>query len=292
MSVRGTALRLPTSTAVVAGTLCVVWGMTFVVQRIGLRASGALWFAADRSVVAAVVLAPALVWARGLGWRGHALALALGGANVSAFLGLQVAGLQKVGAGPAATLVYTQPILVVVMAHLLLGERATRRRLVGAAVGFAGVAVVGLRELSVGSPSGVALLLGAAGAYAAGTLLLKVAARQPFLALVALQNLYGAVPLVALALAFERPPAATASVVLAVLYAGAFASAGGWLLLTLLLRRGEAGIVASYIFLVPVLGALFGALVLGEPLGPSIWIGATLVAAGIRIVATERAVAP
>jgi len=259
--------------------------MTFVVQKVGLRASGPAWFAAGRVVIAAAVLLPAVGSLRRLDARGHAFLIALALTNVAGFLAFQLAGLSRVEAGTAATIVYAQPLLVLLGARWFLGERASRAGVAGAILGFAGVAVVGVHQLSVGSPLGVGLLLASAASWAAGTLLLKLWIDRPLLPLVAAQNLYGAVPLILLAAATESPPHLTVGLTLSLLYAGLLGSAVGWLLLALLLRRGDAGTVSSYIFLVPILGALFGVLLLGEPAHVSLVVGVALVAVGVRLVA-------
>lgn len=193
-----------------------------------------------------------------------------------------MAGLERAGAGTAAAIVYLQPVLVVLGARAFLGERPGPRRLGGALLGFGGVATIGVRQLQVGSPAGVGLLLCAALSWAAGTLLLKLWAHRPLIPLVAAQNVYGLVPLVVLAAALEPAPHVTFRLAWTAAYAGVLASAGGWMLLAALLREHEAGAVSAFVFSVPLLGALFGIVLLGEPLHWSIVVGSVLVAAGVR----------
>jgi len=279
-------MKLPSAQAL-AALLCVLWGLAFVVQRVGLRDSGPLWFSAGRAGLGAAALLPAL-WIGGrLDARGHLLALALGLTNVAAFFALQAAGLAHVESGPAAAIVYLQPLIVIALAHGVLGERASRRRIVGAVLAVGGVGVIGARELADGAGGGAALLFGAALSWAIGTVLLKRAQDVPLVPLVAAQSLYGTVPLVVLALAFEPLPTVTTPLMLTVLYAGVAASAAGWLLLGALLRRGEAGAVSAQLFAVPVLGAVFGVMLGGEALHLSLVVGTALVTVGIRLASTE-----
>ena len=70
-----------------------------------------------------------------------------------------------------------------------------------------------------------------------------------------------------------------------VLYAGVGGSAAAWLIWTLLLARGEAGVISTWLFTVPVLAAVLGVLVLGEPLSARLVLGVALVAVGVRLVA-------
>ena len=62
-----------------------------------------------------------------------------------------------------------------------------------------------------------------------------------------------------------------------------------------LLERGDAGVVSSYIFAVPVLAATYGVLLFDEVLSLGLVAGGVLVAAGILLVTVPprtRAPAP
>ena len=67
-------------------------------------------------------------------------------------------------------------------------------------------------------------------------------------------------------------------------YTGVVSLAGGYLLQFALLERGDAGVVSSYIFAVPVLTAVYGVVLLGEPLSAGLVAGAAAVAVGILLV--------
>jgi len=278
-----------TATPVLAAALCFVWALTFVVQRAGLAHSTPLWFTAGRVAVGAAVMLAALRWLPRLERDDHPTAVILAVTNQLGFVTLQAAGLDTVGAGPAAAIIYTQPLLVLVVARFALGEALSGAKLVGALLGFAGVAVVSLRELSVGSPGGALLLLGAAASWTAGTIVTKRVDAKRGLALLAWQHFYAAPVLLLVAALAERPPTPSPTLVLSILYAGALGSAFAWLLWTLLLARGQAGVVSTWLFSVPVLGAALGVVLLREPLTPSLVAGVSLVAAGVRLVAARRA---
>ena len=272
-------------TRVIAAVLCAIWGSVFVVQRLALQVAPAVWVAAGRAVVAALVLLPLAVRMRALSRRGLVLAGMLGITNQFAFIGLQVAGLESVGAGPAAAIIYVQPVLVVLASAPLLGERLTARRLNAALLGFAGVAVVGLHQAEAASVGGVLFLLGAAVSWGIGALLTS-ASDQPVVPLVVGQHLVGAGPLLAIAALAEPFPTLSAKFVLCVLCAGVCGSALAWTLWSALLRRGEAGVVSTWLFAVPVLAAVLGVILLGEPLSIELIAGIALVAIAVRLVAS------
>jgi drug/metabolite transporter (DMT)-like permease len=269
---------------VLAAVLCTVWGSAFIVQRLALEVSPPLWVAALRLTVAALVVLPFAGRLRGLSRRGVAVVCVLGVANQAGFIGLQVAGLNTVGAGPAAAIVYLQPVLVVLAAGPLLGERLTARRLAGALLGFAGVAIVGFHQASAASAGGVLLLLAGALSWTVGTLVTS-ASDEPIMALVVGQHLVGAPLLLGVAALVEPFPGASAKLLLSVAYVGAFGSALAWILLSTLLRRGEAGVVSTWLFAVPVLAATLGVVLLGEPLTLALVAGIAFVAAAVRLAA-------
>ena len=274
-------------TRVLAVVLCVTWGLMFVVQRVALEVSGPIWVAAGRASIGAVVLLAFAGTLRDLGRRGIAIAIVLGVTNQFAFLGLQVAGLRTVEAGPAAAIIYLQPVLDVVGSSPLLGERLTPRRLAGALLGFAGVAVVGLHQSASASAGGVLLLLGAAVSWSVGAIVTS-ASGEPIVPLVVGQHIVGA-PLLLATAAFAEPfPALSTKFVLCILFAGVCGSAMAWMLWSFLMRRGEAGVVSTWLFAVPVLAAVLGVVLLGEPMSLALAIGIALVAVAVRLAATSE----
>ena len=244
-----------------------------------------MWVAAGRASVAALVLLPLAPRLGTLGRRGIGITFALGGLNQCLFVGLQVAGLKTVQAGPAAALIYLQPVLVVLGSGPILGERLTRRRIVGALLGFAGVAIVGLHQSAAASAGGVVLLLVAAVSWSAGALITS-ATDQPIIPLVVGQHLVGAPLLVGVAALTEPFPALSTQFVLCVLFAGVCGSAMAWMLWSLLMRRGEASVVSTWLFAVPILAAVLGVVLLDEPVSLALAVGIVLVAVAVRLAAT------
>jgi drug/metabolite transporter (DMT)-like permease len=56
-----------------------------------------------------------------------------------------------------------------------------------------------------------------------------------------------------------------------------------------LLRRGEASVVSTWLFAVPVLAAVLGVLLLGEPVSIALAVGIALVAVAVRLAAAAPA---
>jgi drug/metabolite transporter (DMT)-like permease len=89
--------------------------------------------------------------------------------------------------------------------------------------------------------------------------------------------------LLAAAAVSEREPALSATLAGTVLFAGVFGAAGGQLLFTTLLRRGEASTVTAWLFSVPIVSAVLAVLLLGEPIRVPLAIGLLLVSVGVRL---------
>jgi drug/metabolite transporter (DMT)-like permease len=280
--------RAAVPTAALVALLCLLWALTFIVQRSVLDSEiEPLWLAAGRSLLAAALLAP-LLWRRprldAKGWR---IAALLGMTNIVGFTGGQMLGLAEVGAGPAAAIIYVQPVLVTLGAWLFLRESLTAGRMLGVLLGLAGVAVISTHEITHVSFWATVVLAGAALSWSAGTLITRATPEQPVLAIVAAQHVVGGPLLLAAAAATEPAPTLTWHVVWAIGFAGVGGSAVGWMIFTTLLRRGEAGAVAAWLFSVPIAAAVLGVLLLGEPLRIALVAGLVLVSAGVRLAAAR-----
>ena len=103
---------------------------------------------------------------------------------------------RRIDAGTAAMLVQIGPIIVALLAAVFLGEALTRWLLIGALVGFGGVAVIGLSSSghATGDLGGVLLAVLAAVTYGAGVVTQKpLLSRLPGLEVTFLACVIGAV---------------------------------------------------------------------------------------------------
>jgi O-acetylserine/cysteine efflux transporter len=99
--------------------------------------------------------------------------------------------------------------------------------------------------------------------------------------------LLGGVCITGLGLALEAPSAISWTgtfVVASLLYASLVGTALAWVLWLGLIRAGEASRVSAYVFFVPLVAVVLGALFLGETVGPPLLVGAALVVCGIYLV--------
>jgi O-acetylserine/cysteine efflux transporter len=267
-----------------------LWGVNFVVIKLGLRGVSPFVLAGLRFTLTAV---PAIFFLRRpkLPFRVYA------GFSLTSFLG-QFALLFwaiKVGmpTGLSSLVHQSQAFFTVLLAAVLLGERPQRAQLAGM-----GVAALGLASIATGSGTSFPLValvlnLGAAVAWAAGNLVSRSLARHPdvnALAFVVWAALPLPIPFFALAWAFEGREAVTASLSAmdavswgAVAYLAYGATLTGYGLWSRLLRSYPAGQVARFALLVPVVGLGCGWLVFGERLGAAQLAGCALVTAGLAL---------
>ena len=180
----------------------------------------------------------------------------------------------------------------VLLASLVLHqEKLTVRKLLGCAVGFAGVVLISLQDTEGGSGfrwNGEGFLLLAAFSYACSTVLIKrFSARENPVTLSGYQFMIGGTIMAVISfLAGGRLHAATPKAWLLMLYLGLL-SAVAYSLWSLLLQRHPVSRIAVYSFANPVFGVFLSALLLdeGKQLNlPICLLSLLLVSLGIWIV--------
>ncbi len=205
--------------------------------------------------------------------------------------GLIAWGETKIGSGLAAILNGTTPLFTIVIAHLWLhDEKITPARTVGLAAGFAGVVVLGSRDLGphglADSAWGQMALLGASLSYAiAATYARKRLRNEPPLVQATMVVLAGDLLLWAAVAAAERPLhlAGPPIVWIALAWLGLLGSCVAYLLYFYLINTWGATRASLVTYVFPVVGLLLGITVLGEPADWRLWLGSLLVIAGILV---------
>ena len=284
-------IRLLRPLAILA--IALVSAACFVAIELGLAYAPPLLFAGLRLLLGGIVLfAVVIVWNKPLlpsrplwPWL-VVLALA---ASTFAYGSMFLAP-KFTGAGVAAVLGNTQPLIAIVLAALFLGERVTRRKVVALVVGLAGVALIAeIRPASgAGSLVGPLLAFASAVGLTAGSVIVKrVGSGSDLLMLSAWQLSLGAVPLLAASLAIER----ITDLVWTTQFLGllAFLSVAGTAFLTVawygLIRTGELGRLSLVFFLVPAFGLGFAVWLLGESVSRTQGVGLLLVVAALAAAA-------
>lgn len=268
-----------------------VWGASFLFIKIGVSELAPVSLVALRVGTAALLLL-GLLFARGLrlprSWRlwGHFV--------FTGFVGLVVPymlitwGEQSIPSGMAAILNATTPLFTLLLAYVWTREEAlSGLRLLGVAIGFAGVVVaVGVEDLNLSNAStqGQLAVLVAAAAYGVN----GVYSRRAFRGLPPLLPATGQMTTAALmitpfALASHGFPMPSAHVWAAVLALAVPSTALAYVLLYWLIERVGATRSSMVTYLLPPFALVYGALFLGEPIALSALAGLALVVLGILL---------
>lgn len=274
------------------------WGSSYLFIKIGVETLTPLTLVAARVAIGAAVLAVVMVLARqALPARravyGHMVIVALLGIVVP--FTLISWGETSIDSALAAILTGTVPLFAIVLAALVLhDEPITINRLAGLVVGFAGLVVLTSPNFGGSGPGGtlegVLALIGASVSYgAAGVYARRTVSDVPPLANAFLEVGFAAVITLVLALAFGDPFATRveASTVLSVVWLGLIGSGLAFLAFFFLLGRWGATRTSLVAYVMPVVGAVLGFIVLRETLSLPVIVGMILIIAGVAVANSQ-----
>ena len=281
--------------------LALLWGGNSVFIKVGLRAMPPFALTALRLALGLAVVG---AWAvlRRIPLRlqpGEFLPhAALAGLFLLQVLALH-AGTHFTLAAHSTVMMSTYPLFTSLFAHLLIaGDRLTPRTVAGLALGFAGVLATFAPELIAGGgpasapASAVASAAGSATVLASAALLgLRTAVSKRMLHTVSAEKLLFWMLLLSLpaAAALSLLAGDTARLrfdaggLLAIGYVGVVIAGFCFLAWTAVLARYRASRLTVMFFATPLSGTFLSWWITGDPLGPSLLLGAVLVAAGIFV---------
>lgn len=257
------------------------WGTTYIVTEKFLPPDRPLFAALIRALPVGLAL---LAWRRQLPkgawwWK----SVVLGMTNIGLFFPLIFISAYHLPGGLAATVQALSPLVVMGLAYLMIGERATLGRAMAALVGVAGVALLVLR-----SPDGVTGV-GLAGAFGSvlisgiGFVLIKRwAPPVDMVTLVSWQLVVGGLFLLPVALLVEGgPPSMDTGAVVGYLWIAILGSGVAYLCWFSGLRAMPAGATALIGLVNPVVGTVLGIVFAGETFGWIQAVGVALVLGGV-----------
>ncbi len=276
-----------------------VWGSTYLAIRVGVETMPPLMMAAARQLVAGLIMFPLAL----RHWRSTPLARRwpsrrewLGCATVGILLlvanGVVGVGEKTVPSGLAALLVATVPLWLLGIDAGLNHARMGLAQLGGLLLGLAGVALLsGLGRGSHGtSVAGVLIILGAAAAWALGTIMARRVTIPSSLALASgMELLAGGAALLVLSAATGEFStlhlgAVSARSWLALGYLIVFGSIVAFSAYGIAVRTLPTATVATYAYVNPVIAVLLGALILNERLTPATIVGGVLIVGAVVLV--------
>ena len=277
--------------------LCVIWGSTWLVIKVGYGGLGPFNVAALRFFIAGLVFVP-LVRVFGARWpRGRsewALVVFIGLVLFWLDFGLIYWGEQFLESGLTAILFATLPLVTIVVAHLYLpGDRITPGKLAGTLLAFFGVVALFGDNVRI-DPSKAVPMLGivasAACASAAGVATKRHGSALHPTALNAPAMLVGAVALVATSLVandgFRLPrDAATWGAILYLALAGSVVT---FLAYFTLLKTWSVTSLSFISVFTPAIALLLGFVFLDERPTLLAGVGAVLILAGVTVASKSQ----
>ncbi len=281
--------------------LAAIWGASFLLIKIAVADIPPIAIAAGRTAIAAAVLL-AVTWATGRHLpkapKVWALILAVAVIGNALPFSLIAWGEETVDSGLAAIVMGINPLVTLALAHLFTAdEKANPRKLVGIALGLAGVVVlIGPEKLLLLGRETLSYLAfaGAASCYATASLINKKLSGESFRAISAGVMLVSAAILIPASLALEAPwrlaPGWEATGALVAL--GLFPTALANLMLLAIIRRQGASFFSQINYLVPLFGLGYGVLLLAEEPPVEAFAALALILAGIGFARGAKARPP
>jgi len=269
--------------------LGMIWGSSFLFQRITVPVLGVATTAVGRIVLAAVVLVAVLAATRRrLQWRAHWRDYLLVGLIGSGFPFLLFAfAAHSLPAGYSAVLNATVPLFTVLIGWWA-GMRPSTSKLTGVVVGILGVVTLvrfGTVELNWTTLAAFAgtLLASVCYAFNARTVKARFAAVDP-LVVAAGAQIGAALPLMPWIAISPPTHAATAGAVWSLVVLGVVCTGVAYALFYRLIRDAGSERAVTVTFIVPVFAQLWGAMFLGEAVTWASAIGCGLVLFAVALI--------
>ncbi|MBU0807597.1 MAG: EamA family transporter [Gammaproteobacteria bacterium] len=265
----------------------IVWGMNFVVIKIGLDDMPPMLLGALRFLLAAF---PAVLFIKRpqipLRWLlAYGLTISLG-----QFAFLFSAMSVGMPAGLASLVLQSQAFFTLLFAVMFLGERFRLTNLFGLLVAAGGLLLIGLQGNGLMTLAGFLLTLCAAAMWALGNIVTRKLGKVNLVGLVVWGSLVPPLPFFALSWLLEGPAvietalrAINLDTLLVLAYLAFGATILGYGLWSRLLSRYPASQVAPFSLLVPVVGITSAAVLLDEHLSTLQLVGALLVMLGLLL---------
>lgn len=278
--------------------LAMIWGASFMFMTIALTGVGPLTLVATRLTLGAFFLV-VLCALNGIGLpnlkgenggRIWIFATVMGlFSNAIPFSLLAWAQL-SVASGFAGVCMAVVPLLVLPLAHVFVpGEKMIFRRAIGFGIGTVGVMVLIGPAAFASTGNNLESLarfacVAAAGCYAIGSIATRLCPPVNMLSLSAAALCVASVVSVPLAITYEGMPSdLNSKAVFALLYLGILPTAVAQLILTQVIRDAGPVFMSLVNYQVPLWSVALGAIVLAEPLPPSLLAGLGLILFGVAL---------
>ncbi|WP_262029615.1 EamA family transporter [Microvirga sp. Mcv34] len=276
---------MPLSHSLVALLVTAIWGLSFVVIKLGVGTMPPLLLAALRFLFAAL---PAVFFVAKpkTDWR---IVVAYGFFLGIAQFGLLFAAISLgMPASLASVVMQAQVFFTILFAALVMGERPGPHQVIGGIVASSGLVLIAWPRMTGGGAVPFLMTVLAAAAWGVANIVSKRAGRVDMLSFIVWSSLVAPLPLFGLSLWLDGPAQVfdalkhidgnTVAAVAYLAYPTTIFAFGIW---AYLLSRHPAATVTPFALFVPVAGILGSALILGEAMHPIEAIGGAVIVLGL-----------
>ena len=274
----------------IALAVITVWGMNFVVVKVGLEQIPPFLFMLLRFAVVAAILVPFTRFPKSR-WKGLlGYALMLGAVH----FGFMFTAIQYVDASTVALLSQLNTPFGVIAAAIVFKDYPGWRRILGIAIAFIGCAVIAGEPRFEGGLWPLAMVVLGTLAWGIANVQAKLLGEIDPFALNGWMAVFALPPLLAMTLAFESDQIAVVAAMdltgwSAIFYQSVMVVIFGYGLWYTLLKKYPISRVIPITLLLPVIGVAGGMIFLGETLTPYMIIGGLFVIVGVSIVVIRQA---
>lgn len=278
--------------------IILIWGLAWVYMKLALNYMSALTFSVLRFLIGTIVLFILAIFIKKakLSFKNIFHMVILGVFQTGIVFFLVMYGLQFIGAGKGALLLYSMPVWSAVFSVVLLKDKISSRNITGLVIGVVGLVIIlGMDFLIIQSKDvliGEMYIVIAAVAWGfANIYYRKHLDDVPIIQVSAYQMMFGTLGLFIAAYLIEGTIKInwTYEAVYYLLFTGIFASAVAFSLWYYVLKRINTITATVSMMMVPVVGMILSYFMIGEVITMNILIGGLFILFGLYITQTKNA---
>ena len=277
---------MKTSDIFLAILVAFIWGLNFVVIKIGLDSFPPILFSALRFTCAAF---PAVLFVGrdNIKWRWIiAIGIILG---IIMFSLLFIGMASGISAGLSSLVLQIQAVFTVMLTAIFLRDTPSKFQKIGILVAFAGIGILAFEQYETSSFMGFILIIASGFAWAISNIIMKVCGTINMFRLMIWSSLIPPIPLIVVSLLFEKNHVqAVSSISLigygSIVYTGLFATVFAFSIWGQLLQKYSPNVIAPFSLLVPIFGIICSATILNENFSTSGIIASIISIIGLSII--------